>query len=68
MKERTAQYRDDIDQYGYKTLSPEAKKRLDVNDLLKRVVEEKKKSNKANIYIFSIAACLIITFLFITSF
>tara|TARA_B100001123_G_scaffold335773_1_gene379484 strand:- start:220 stop:429 length:210 start_codon:yes stop_codon:yes gene_type:complete len=69
MRDRTAQNRDNVDQYGFKTLSAEVnKKRLDVNDLLKKVAEEKSKSNKINIFIFSTAAFVVVTFLFITSF
>tara|TARA_B100000029_G_C16894802_1_gene711775 strand:+ start:79 stop:321 length:243 start_codon:yes stop_codon:yes gene_type:complete len=66
---KTALDRDVTDQYGFKTLSAEVdKKRLDVNDLLKKVAEEKRKSTKTNILIFSTAAFVVFTILFITSF
>jgi len=54
--------------YEYRSLPDEAKKRLDLNDLLKRATIEKNKNKKINLLIFSGATSAIIVFFFLLSF
>ena len=54
MKGKVAHNRTEIeDHYDYKSLSNNATKRLDLNDLLKRVKDQKKYDKKANLLILS---------------
>ncbi len=56
------------EQYGYKPLTEsEEPNRLDLNNLLKRIKEEKKKSRKLNIFIFSGATTVVVVFLTLIS-
>ena len=45
-----------------------SKKRLDLNDLLKRAKDQKKSDKKANLIIFSAVASVFLLFLLIVSF
>ena len=58
----------DNNTYGYRSLSNESEKRLDLNDLLKRVERDKNKNKKINLLIFSGATSAIIVFFFLLSF
>ncbi len=58
----------EVDQYGYKRLSSEANKRLDLRDLIQRNTDEKNKNKKINVLIFCGATCLVTTFIFLSSF
>ena len=56
------------ERYGYRSLiESEAPDRLDLNNLLKRVKDEKKKSRKLNIFIFSGATTVVVVFLTLLS-
>ena len=56
------------ERYGYRPhIESEAPKRLDLNDLLKRVENEKNKSRKLNIFIFSGATTVVVVFLTLLS-
>ena len=67
MRGKVSQARSDDVQYGYKLLSDKAKKRLDLNDLLKRVADEKNKNKKVNLLIFSGATSVVLVFLLLLS-
>ena len=69
MRERTSQVEYNEDQYrDSESLSPSTlKKRLDLNDLLKRAKDEEKNDKKFNLLIYSCATFVIIVFLFIVS-
>ena len=51
MRESVNQDKSDIDQYGFRPLERE-KKRLDLNDLLRRAKSQKKDDRKFNLQIF----------------
>ncbi len=64
MRDRTSQV--DLNEEQYSTdnfVSSSSKKRLDLNDLLKRAKDQKKNDKKLNILIFSGAASLVAVFI-----
>ena len=69
MRERTGRVDYDEKQYqaGELLHSSTSKKRLDLNDLLKRAKNEEKNDKKFNLLIYSCATFVIIVFLFIVS-
>ena len=69
MREKVVHDRTEIeDHYDYKSLSNNNTKRLDLNDLLKRAANEKNRSKKINLLIFSSATFVVLMFLFLLSF
>ena len=58
MREKASQARFDEDRYGYRSLEV-PKKRLDLNDLLKRAKDQKKNDKKLNLLIYSGAASVL---------
>ena len=62
MKVKASRVKSDEEQYGFKPLG-KSKKRLDLNDLLRRVADEKNRSKKTNILIFSGATSAVVLFL-----
>ena len=69
MRGKVAHNRTEIeDHYDYKSLSNNATKRLDLNDLLKRAADEKSRNKKINLLIFSGATFIVLMFLFLLSF
>ena len=63
------QIKADDEQYGFKPLSSKAPQdRLDLNNLLNRIKEEKKKSRKTNLFIFSGATVIVVVFVTLLSF
>ena len=67
MRGKASQARTDEDRYDYRPLSDNVGKRLDLNDLLKRVADEKNKSKKVNLLIFSGATSVVLVFLLLLS-
>ena len=66
MREKVSQAKFDEDRYGYRSLEI-PKKRLDLNDLLKRVKDEEKNDKKFNLLIFSGAASVVLVFFMLLS-
>ena len=67
MRGKVSQARADDVRYDYRALSDNAEKRLDLNDLLKRVADEKNKNKKVNLLIFSGATSVVLVFLLLLS-
>ena len=68
MTGKVSEVRTDDDRYGYKALSDVTKKRLDLNDLLKRVKSQEKKDKKINFTIYiGVIAVIAVFILFISS-
>jgi len=69
MRERPSQVEYNEEQYrdSESLNSSTSKKRLDLNDLLKRVKNEEKNDKKFNLLIYSCAAFVIVVFSFIVS-
>ena len=69
MRERASQAEYDKEQYHVGELlhSSSSKKRLDLNDLLKRAKEQKKSDNKLNLLIYTGALSAVIVFVFLLS-
>ena len=67
MTGKASEVRTDDDRYGYKALSDDTKKRLDLNDLLKRAADEKNRSKKVNILILSGATSAVLIFFLLIS-
>ena len=67
MTGKASEVRTDDDRYGYKALSDVTKKRLDLNDLLRRAADEKNRSEKVNILIFSLATSAVLVFFLLIS-
>ena len=69
MRERTGRVNYDEEQYHANELlhSSTSKKRLDLNDLLKRAKNEEKNDKKFNLLIYSSAAFVIAALLFIVN-
>ena len=64
MRDRTSQVDLNEEQYSKDNfVSSSSKKRLDLNDLLKRAKDQKKNDKKLNILIFSGAASLVAVFI-----
>ena len=64
---KTSQEKFDDERYGFRSLSGTTKKRLDLNNLLKRAKEEEKRSKKLNLFIFSGATFVVLIFLMLLS-
>ena len=64
---KASQIKSDSDRYDYRPLSDTTKKRLDLNNLLKRIKDEEKKSKKFNVLIFSGATSVVLVFLLLLS-
>ena len=69
MRERVGQVEYDEEQYhaGESLHSSTSKKRLDLNDLLKRARDQEKNNKKLNLLIYSGAASVIVVFFLILS-
>ena len=69
MKERANQVEYDEEQYHVSELlhPSTSKKRLDLNDLLKRAKDQKKNDKKLNLLIYSGAASAIVVFVLLLS-
>ena len=69
MRERAGRVDYDEEQYhaGELLHSSTSKKRLDLNDLLKRAKDQEKNDKKFNLLIYSCAAFVTVVFLFIVS-
>ena len=67
MRERASRTEYDEEQYHVSELlhPSTSKKRLDLNDLLKRAKEQKESDNKLNLLIYSGAASVIVVFILI---
>jgi len=50
---KVSQVKSDGERYGFKPLLEASKKRLDLNNLLKRIKDEEQKDKKLNLLIFS---------------
>ena len=66
MRGKTGQVKTDEDQYGFGLLDAR-KKKLDLNDLLKRAKDEEKIDKKYNLLIFSGAASVVLVFVLLLS-
>ena len=66
MKVKASRVKSDEEQYGFKPLG-KSKKRLDLNDLIKRAKDEEKNDKKFNILIFSGAASVVVVFFILLS-
>ena len=55
------------ERYGFKPLLETSKKRLDLNNLLRRIKDEEKKNKKFNLLIFSGATSVVLVFLLLLS-
>ena len=64
---KASQIKSDSDRYDYRPLLDTARKRLDLNNLLKRIKDEEKKSRKLNVLIFSGATSVVLVFLLLLS-
>jgi len=68
MRGRLSKVKSDDDLYGYRPLLNTTKKRLDLNNLLRRIKDEEKKSKKLNLLIFSGMTSVILVFFLLLSF
>tara|TARA_Y100000310_G_scaffold43391_1_gene40467 strand:- start:498 stop:701 length:204 start_codon:yes stop_codon:yes gene_type:complete len=60
---KASQIKSDSDRYEYSPLLDVTKKRLDLNNLLRRIKDEEKKNKKFNLLIFSGATSVVLVFL-----
>ena len=67
MRGKASQEKSDDDHYGYKPLLKTADKRLNVNNLLRRIKDEEKKSKKLNLLIFSGSISVVLVFFLLLS-
>ena len=67
MRGKASQEKSDDYHYGYKPLLKTADKRLNVNNLLRRIKDEEKKSKKLNLLIFSGAISVVLVFFLLLS-
>ena len=67
MRGKVNQAKSDGDLYGYKQLLGATDKRLNVNNLLRRIKNEKNKDKKFNLLIFSGATFVVLVFLLLLS-
>ena len=67
MRGKVNQAKSDGDLYGYKQLLGATDKRLNVNNLLRRIKDEEKKSKKLNLLIFSGAISVVLVFFLLLS-
>ena len=68
MRGKLSQVKSDADLYGYRPLLDTTEKRLDLNNLLRRIKDEEKKSKKLNLLIFSGMISVILVFFLLLSF
>ena len=68
MRGKLSQVKFDDDLYGYRPLLDTTEKRLDLNNLLRRIKDEEKKSKKLNLLIFSGMISVILVFFLLLSF
>ena len=68
MRGKLSQVKSDDDLYGYRPLLNTTEKRLDLNNLLRRIKDEEKKSKKLNLLIFSGMISVILVFFLLLSF
>ena len=66
MRENVIRKESYVDKSGFKRLE-EAKKRLDLNDLLKRAKDQEKSDKKFNVLIYTSAASVLVVLLLIFS-
>jgi len=64
---KASQIKSDSDRYEYRPLLDVTKKRLDLNNLLRRIKDEEKKNKKFNLLIFSGATSVVLVFLLLLS-
>ena len=64
---KVSHVKSDGEAYGFRPSSETKKKRLDLNNLLKRAKEEERSSKKLNLFIFSGATVVILVFLMLLS-
>ena len=64
---KASQIKSDSDRYDYRPLLNTTNKRLDLNNLLRRIKDEEKKSKKFNVLIFSGATSVVLVFLLLLS-
>jgi len=64
---KASQIKSDSDRYEYRPLLDATKKRLDLNNLLRRMKDEEKKNKKFNLLIFSGATSVVLVFLLLLS-
>ena len=67
MRGKASQVKSDDDQYGYKQSLITTDKRLNVNNLLRRIKDEEKKSKKLNLLIFSGSISVVLGFFLLLS-
>ena len=65
---KASQIKSDSARYEYRPLLDVTKKRLDLNNLLRRIKDEEKKSKKLNLLIFSGMTSVILVFFLLLSF
>ena len=64
---KVSQAKSDSERYGFKPLLEASKKRLDLNNLLKRIKDEEQKDKKLNLLIFSGATSVVLVFFLLLS-
>lgn len=62
MRGKVSLEKSDSDHYGYKPLLDTTDRRLNVNNLLRRIEDEKNKDKKFNLLIFSGAISVVLVF------
>ena len=67
MRGKASQVKSDDDHYGYKPSLITTDKRLNVNNLLRRIKDEEKKSKKFNLLIFSGSISVVLVFFLLLS-
>jgi len=67
MRGKARQVKSDDDHYGYKPSLITTDKRLNVNNLLRRIKDEEKKSKKLNLLIFSGSISVVLVFFLLLS-
>ncbi len=67
MRGKARQVKSDDDRYGYKPSLITTDKRLNVNNLLRRIKDEEKKSKKLNLLIFSGSISVVLVFFLLLS-
>ena len=68
MRGKLSQVKSDDGLYGYRSLLDITEKRLDLNNLLRRIKDEEKKNKKLNLLIFSGMTSVILVFFLLLSF
>ena len=64
---KVSQVKSDGERYGFKPLLGTSKKRLDLNNLLKRIKDEEQKDKKLNLLIFFGATSVVLVFVLLLS-